>query len=204
VKLIDGNVIIKVVIMVKRKKKSTLDRLYSYDKRNNAYKIEISLDKYEDIYNEWDPTPFKKRDIEEEFIQYVIDSSTDIPMKYNLDLELYLPEKKKDETKEKNAKAAIKSYFNYLLDRNKRTLKTAVARCLRSAFIGIVLLTVYYVSLRDSSNGLARVFIEGISILGWVALWDVGEELLLNIVKTWNKRRNLKRISKAKVEFIYK
>ena len=50
---------------MKRKKKSTLDRLYSYDKKNNAYKIEISLDKYEDIYNEWDPTPFKKRDIED-------------------------------------------------------------------------------------------------------------------------------------------
>ena len=45
--------------------------------------------KYEDIYNEWDPTPFKKRDIEEEFIKYVIDSSTDIPMKYNLDLDLF-------------------------------------------------------------------------------------------------------------------
>lgn len=189
---------------MKKKKKTTLDRLYSYDKKNNAYKIEISLDKYEDIYNEWDPTPFKKRDIEEEFIQYVIDSSIDIPMKYNLDLDLYLPENMKDDKKEKNAKAAIKSYFNYLLDRNKRTLATSVARCLRSAFIGIILLTVYYGSLRDSSNDLARVFIEGISILGWVALWDVGEELLLNIVKTWNKRRNLKRISNAKVEFIYK
>ena len=89
---------------MKRKKKSTLDRLYSYDKRNNAYKIEISLDKYEDIYNEWDPTPFKKRDIEEEFIKYVIDSSVDIPMRYNLDLELYLPESMYDEKKEKNAK----------------------------------------------------------------------------------------------------
>lgn len=189
---------------MKKKKKSTLDRLYSYDKRNNAYKIEISLDKYEDIYNEWDPTPFKKRDIEEEFIQYVIDSSIDIPMKYNLDLDLYLPEKKQDEKKEKNAKAAIKSYFNYLLDRNKRTLTAAIARCLRSAFIGIILLSVYYFSLGESSNEIARVLIEGVSILGWVALWDVGEELLLNIVKTWNKRRNLKRIANAKVEFIYK
>lgn len=189
---------------MKKNKKTTLDRLYSYDKKNNAYKIEISLDKYEDIYNEWDPTPFKKRDIEEEFINYVIDSSTDIPMRYNLDLDLYLPEKMKDEKKEKNAKAAIKSYFNYLLDRNKRTLTTGIARCLRSAFIGVVLLTVYYVSLKGSTNDLARVLIEGVSILGWVALWDVGEELLLNIVKTVNKRRNLKRISKAKVEFVYK
>ncbi len=189
---------------MKKRIKSTLDRLYSYDKKNNAYKIEISLDKYEDIYNEWDPTPFKKRDIEEEFINYVIDSSIDIPMRYNLDLELYLPEKMKDEKKEKNAKAAIRSYFNYLLDRNKRTLLTSIARCMRSAFIGIVLLCVYYFSLPDEANDLARVFVEGVSILGWVALWDVGEVLLLNLITNYNKRRNLKRLSKAKLEFVYK
>lgn len=190
---------------MKRKKKSTLDRLYSYDKRNNAYKIEISLDKYEDIYNEWDPTPFKKRDIEEEFIKYVIDSSLDIPMRYNLDLELYLPENMYDEKKEKNAKAAMKSYFNYLLDRNKRTLTNSIARCLRSTFIGIILLCFYFFSsVDDGSNGLAKVLVEGVSILGWVALWDVGEELLLNLISNYNKRRNLKRISKAKVEFVYK
>lgn len=189
---------------MKRQKRSTLDRLYNYDKRNNAYKIEISLDKYEDIYNEWDPTPFKKRDIEEEFIKYVIDSSVDIPMRYNLDLYLYLPENMKDEKKEKMAKAAMKSYFNYLLDRNKRTLSASIARCLRSAFIGVVLLCVYYLSLVDVMNEIARVLIEGVSILGWVALWDVGEELLLNLITNYNKRRNLKRISEAKVEFVYK
>ena len=193
------------MIFVKRKKKSTLNRLYSYDKRNNAYKIEISLDKYDDIYNEWDPTPFKKRDIEEEFIKYVIDSSLDIPMRYNLDLELYLPESLYDEKKEKNAKAAMKSYFNYLLDRNMRTLTNSIVRCLRSAFIGIILLGFYFFSsVDDGSSGLAKVLVEGISILGWVALWDVGEELLLNLISNYNKRRNLKRISNAKVEFVYK
>ena len=123
------------------------------------------MDKYEDIYNEWDPTPFKKRDIEEEFIKYVIDSSLDIPMRYNLDLDLYLPENMYDEKKEKNAKAAIKSYFNYLLDRNKRTLITSIVRCLRSTFIGVILLGIYYFSLNDMSGDLTRVLVEGISIL---------------------------------------
>ena len=62
----------------------------------------------------------------------------------------------------------------------------------------------YYFSLNDATGDLFRVFVEGISILGWVALWDVGEELLLNLVTNYNKRRNLKRLNRAKVEFIYK
>ena len=80
-----------------KRKKSILDKLYSYDKKNNAYIIEVSLDKYEDIYNEWDPTPFRRRDIEPEFMDYLLDSSYDIPYKYNLDIKLYLPKSKEDE-----------------------------------------------------------------------------------------------------------
>ena len=125
-------------------------------------------------------------------------------MKYNLDLYLYLRESMYDEKKEKNAKAAMKSYFNYLLDRNKRTLTNSIVRCLRSTFIGIILLAFYFFSSVEDPSGLAQVLVEGISILGWVALWDVGEELLLNLISHYNKRRNLKRISNAKVEFIYK
>jgi hypothetical protein len=189
---------------MKKKKRKLLDKLYSYNKNTNAYKIEISLDKYDDIYNEWDPTPFRKRDIEEEFVKYVMDSSTDIPMRYNLELDLYLPENMKDDKKERNAKSALKTYFGYMLDKNKRTLISSIARCARSAFIGVVLLCVYYFSLEGLSDNLSKVFVEGVSILGWVALWDVGEELLLRLINMINKRRNLKRISKAKVEFIYK
>ncbi len=187
-----------------KKKKSVLDRLYNYDKRDNAYKIDIALNNYEDIYNEWDPTPFRKRDIEEDFIDYVVDSSLDIPMKYNIELNLYLPKEIEDSVKEKNVKAAMKSYFSYLLDRNKHVLNTSISRCLRYSFIGVLLLGVYFFSNVESSNEVMQVFMEGISILGWVALWEVGEELLLNIITNYNRRRNLKRISRAKVEFVYK
>ena len=41
-------------------------------------------------------------------------------MRYGIELNLYLPKDKEDSTKERNVKAAIKSYFNYLIDRNKR------------------------------------------------------------------------------------
>ena len=44
----------------------------------------------------------------------------DIPALYGIDVKIRMPQSEK----EKNAKAAMKSYFNYLLDRNKRTLLT--------------------------------------------------------------------------------
>ena len=190
---------------MRKKKKTILDKLYSYDKKNNAYVIEVSLDKYEDIYNEWDPTPFRKRDIEPEFVDYLLDSSYDIPYKYNLDLKLYLPKSKEDEKKERNAKAAIKSYFGYMLERNKRSLLTSVSRCAKSLFIGFLLFLFYYImSTENVGDYISKIIVEGIGILGWVALWDVGEEFLFTLINKYNKRKAIKRLSEAKVEFVYK
>lgn len=187
------------------KKKSTLNKLYTYNKRTNSYEIDIALNKYEEIYNEWDTTPFRRRDIEEEFIDYVVDSSLDIPMRYGIELNLYFPKDKEDSTKERNVKAAIKSYFNYLIDRNKRSLMKSVIRCIRSLVIGLILLGFCYLSSSVSyEEYFGRVFIEGICILGWVALWDVGEQFLFVWISKFNKLRVLKRLANAKVEFIYK
>lgn len=188
-----------------KKKKSILDKLYSYDKKNNAYVIEVSLDKYEDIYNEWDPTPFRKRDIEPEFMDYLLDSSYDIPYKYNLDIKLYLPKSKEDEKKEKNAKAAMKSYFNYMLDRNKKHLLDSVSRCARSLVISLILLGFYVATSSNNELGeLSSVLVEGVGILGWVAMWHVGEEILFKGINKITKRKVIKRLSDAKVEFVYK
>lgn len=190
---------------MRNKKKSILDKLYSYDKKNNAYIIEVSLDKYEDIYNEWDPTPFKRRDIEPEFMDYLLDSSYDIPHKYNLDIKLYLPKSKEDEKKEKNAKAAMKSYFNYMLDRNKKHLFDSISRCVKSLFISLLLLGFYIATSSESDLGeLSSVLIEGVGILGWVAMWNVGEEILFKGINKISKRKIIKRLSDAKVEFVYK
>jgi len=194
-----------MVRIMNGKRKSILDKLYSYDKKNNAYVIEVSLDKYEDIYNEWDPTPFKKRDIEPEFVDYLLDSSYDIPFKYNLDIKLYLPQNKYDERKEKNVKSALKSYFNYMLDRNKKHLFDTIARCARSFVIALILLSFcYIVNSSRRGNDLSSVLVEGVGILGWVAMWNVGEEILFKGINKISKRRAIKRLSDAKVEFVYK
>lgn len=188
-----------------KKKKNLLDKLYAYDKKNNAYVIEVSLDKYEDIYNEWDATPFRRRDIEEEFVDYLMDSSDDIPFKYNIDIKLYISKNKEDEKKERNAKAALKSYFIYLLDRNKRNLLTSLSKCFKSLFIGILLFALYFVLDSESfGDYISKIVVEGIGILGWVALWEVGDEFLFKLINKFNRRKSLKRLSEAKVEFVYK
>lgn len=42
------------------KKDTLFSEVYALDKSINRYMIEIALDQYEDIFNEWDPAPFKR------------------------------------------------------------------------------------------------------------------------------------------------
>jgi hypothetical protein len=39
---------------------SQIQKQYPFDEERNAYLIEVSLDDYDDVYDEWDPAPLKK------------------------------------------------------------------------------------------------------------------------------------------------
>lgn len=61
------------------KKRKYFQKLYKYEKETEHYLIEVSLDDYGDVYDNWDPSPFKQRDIEDEFHDFIFNSSEDIP-----------------------------------------------------------------------------------------------------------------------------
>ena len=101
-------------------KRGFFQKLYKFDKKSKTYLIEVSLDDYDDVFDDWDPSPFKKRDIEDEFSDFILDSSVDIPLTYEITLVLYLPKEKKDEKKESTLISAFHNYYEYAIERHKR------------------------------------------------------------------------------------
>ena len=57
------------------RKKRYFQNLYNFEVESNKYLIKVSLRDYNDIYDDWDPSPFKRRDIEDEFNDFVFNSS---------------------------------------------------------------------------------------------------------------------------------
>ncbi len=53
----------------------TLEKIYERDKATGAYIISVAIDKYTDIFNEWDPAPFRKRDIDQDLRYFLEDCS---------------------------------------------------------------------------------------------------------------------------------
>lgn len=189
------------------RKKKYFQKLYNYNKENNAYLIEVSLDNYEEIYDDWDPSPFKKRDIESEFNDFVVNSSEDIPLEYNIEVVLYLPEIKKDEKKESYLISAYKNYYNYEAERINKQKRALRNKTISHLFFSFALLSLYFLwevfSEDKGSFFMSFPLKEGIMIGGWVFLWEVFTNVFIKRKEIQTEYKKLKRLHETNVKFVY-
>lgn len=185
------------------KKYSHIQKQYPFDEEKKAYLIEVSLDDYDDVYDEWDPAPFKKRFIQKEFDEFIVDSAEDIPLEFNLMIVLYLPEEKKDPAKEIAVDAAYRNYYSYELDKIEKDKAKLKRRDLRYLFIAFAFLTIgYFLQLGWDSIAL-EVIKEGIFIVGWVFLWEFFTNIFITRWELVGEHKAYKRIYVSPIKYIY-
>lgn len=176
---------------------------YKFDEAMNVYLIEVSLDDYDDVYDDWDPAPFKKRFIEEEFDEFIVSSSEDIPIKYNLNIVLYIPEQMKDTNKEKAVQSAYKNYYSY----NIAKIENEWTKLKKKSFLYFVLAVLFlssgYFFQYGMNSVLLEVLKEGIFVGGWVFLWEVFTNEFITRREYQVKHKLYKRLYLSEIRFIY-
>jgi len=180
-------------------------KYYSSDGRTGAYRIEISLDTYTDVFNEWDPAPFKKRDIEPDFEEYIKNCSADIPLEYKIQLFLCLPEKQYDTQKEDIIKEGIKTYFQSKIEMIRKNLQAMNKNTLVYGLTSIVFL-ILAVSLQNFStdNVVLNLVLQGLFIGGWVFLWEALNIFVFLKRDTKYQYEVYERLFLADIKFKYK
>jgi hypothetical protein len=178
--------------------------VYRIDNDQKSYIIDVSLDSYDDVYDEWDPSPFKKRDIEDEFDDFIRDSSSDIPLKYGLVIELYLPSNVNDPKKERILKEAYDNFYRFQYNRAKKLQQEIIQKVMNNLILAIMFLFFGYFSYPQGENIVLLIIKEGIFIGGWVFLWEVFT-LLFGTLKDHNKQiKIISRLINASIRFIYR
>ena len=185
------------------KKYSYIQKQYPFDEEKKAYLIEISLDDYDDVYDEWDPAPFKKRFIQKEFDEFIVDSAEDIPLEFNLIIVLYLPEEKKDPIKEIAVDAAYRNYYSYELDKIEKDNARLKKKNIRYLFMAISFLTIGYFFQLAWNNIALEVIKEGIFIGGWVFLWEFFTNVFITRRELIGEHKAYKRIYQSPIRYIY-
>lgn len=185
------------------RRKRYFQRLYKFNEKSNTYAIDVSLDTYDDVYDDWDASPFKRRDIEDEFNDFVVNSSQDIPFNYDVSIVLFLPEAKRDEQKEITLIAAYRNYYAYALDRLNKRKTILYEKIISYLLLSIFMLGIGYFFFRGARSIITSILHEGIFIGGWVFLWEFFTSIFITLRELQEEYRIVKRLYKAEVVFKY-
>lgn len=187
-----------------KKKKNYLKQIYRMDDETNTFIIEISLENYKEIFNGWDPSPIKRRDLDPDFLHFIEECSSEIPLAYPLELQLHLPKDLYDEEKESLTRVGIKNNFSFIDHFIRKEIEQINKRIVFYIIAAFAFLSVGYVSTeRIIENIITTTLIEGLSIGGWVFLWEAFSLFFFSGQEVRSRQKRNNRFREASINFSY-
>lgn len=178
--------------------------IYHTNKLNNAYLIELNLDKYSDLFNSWDGSALDRKELDPELSQFLERASYELPIKENVELCFYLPEDKKDEKLEADSKATIKNNFRINLFFIDQNLKNNNKKISVYILVGIIFLIVaYFIPENQDLSLLISLLMEGLFVGGWIFLWEAFSIFFFGSRELKNKKKRYFRYLDSDIVFKY-
>jgi hypothetical protein len=181
------------------KKNQIFDDVYKIDQSTNLHMIEVALDQYADIFNEWDPTPFKRRDLDPDLQHYLEECSNEIPFKYPVEICFIIPPGIRNKQLEEESCNGLKNSLiskRYFLSKE---IKNINLRTLMFVAVGFLCLGVAK-ALTVGAN-LQSILLEGLAISGWVFLWEAISLFFFTNRELYHRYQTFKRLQAAPVIF---
>jgi len=147
--------------------------LYHINPNTQAYVVEVSIDDYSEIFNGWDASPLRRKEIEPELMDYLEQAGSEIPIRETIELCFDVRAQRRDPEKELTTKAAIQNNFRVQHLFIKRALRNIYRRFFTYVAVSAVLLTLAYTlpSLLELAL-MHKIVVEGMFIGGWWILWE--------------------------------
>ena len=165
--------------------------------------IEIQVEKISQLFDSLDPSPFSRRDLAARAEDYIVGWARELPSRQPVEIVVHLP------ASEANSLAAGQlgvAFHNYFLDRAEHAgleLKDLLRIGRLSLLIGMAVLAgslLVGVALQKLFEGVfGQYWIEGLIILGWVALWRPMEIFLYEWWPILRERNLYRHLATAEV-----
>ena len=156
--------------------------------------IPIYLKKIDDLYMKHD---YKKLALSDDVCDYIEEIAYIIPLKYEIILEIHCPEISDEE--QTRIKKVIKNNYGMEIDDRDYDIHVANKKSCSLFFIGLLFIILSFAFGTKIPSFIAEL----INIVGWVALWEMCENLMLN-----NSAKRTERIYKlqlydSEVKFVF-
>lgn len=164
----------------------------NYMQRGKAV-IPIKLEKISDLYMKHD---YKQMELSDSICDYIEEIAYMIPINTDIILEIHCPEI--DEEMQNKIRKNIKNNYGMEIDDNEYDLAINNRRAFWFAISGIALLIIYLLI-----ENYGKLFANFLSVIWWVAIWDMVEILILGNQEIKWKRLNNQQLYDSTVRFVF-
>ena len=137
--------------------------------------LELSIRELGQLFNSMDPTPFLNKDLDRDAEAFIENWALSLSPGGRLHITFHLERPFADGDPNSLITEAIHNYFSYKSGLVRAELKRLLTEGRASLFIGLLFLTLCLVAAESmgaaTSGATSRVLREGLTIIGWVALW---------------------------------
>jgi len=155
--------------------------------------IPVKLDKISDLYMKHD---YKQMELSDSICDYIEEIAYMVPINTDIVIEIHCPEI--DEELQTKIKKNIKNNYGMEIDDNEYDLSVNNRRAWWFAIVGMLLLIFNILTEHISS-----IFSNFISVVWWVAIWDMVEILVIGNQEIRWKRLNNQQLYDSTVEFVF-
>lgn len=133
--------------------------------------VNMWLDRYEDIFSDFDPSPYSHRIVSDDFISEAKRICSD-KTGHIKELNLYLPEDLRNEHEEELIKKRLHDLFKIRFDKYVTLFNNVRNKGIMFAILGVIILTIttYLLSLKTFSGVIQFIFIIT-EPAGWFLIW---------------------------------
>ena len=165
--------------------------------------IEIRVNEALQLFDSRDPAPFRDRDLDDDFTDYVVASADELPLRRPLRIQIYVA-KMSGDIRPESIIEAIKSYFEYQIDLKRNQFSKILRMAQLFLLVGLLVLCICLLLSRWvktlESDFFSSALGEGIVIFGWVSMWKPLELILFDWYPIYDRIRLLRKLLNTEVQ----
>ncbi|MES2627018.1 MAG: hypothetical protein V4628_17155 [Pseudomonadota bacterium] len=170
---------------------------------DGVFCIDVAADRAEELFNNFDRNaPFIRRDLDQDLVEYLIESASELSPKPFL-IRFSFSQSHDNETLER-IQRSVTTFFLYMASREQQMLRRMLYRSGVFLLLGLVILLLSLFINRSPANErsvLEHLLAEGVNIAAWVSLWEALATFIVEWFPYSSQIRLFKKLSAARLVF---
>lgn len=144
-------------------------------RRAAPHRIEVFVDRIEQLFNSMDPSPFHERDLDEDAEEFIVSWAQEFARRDPVALLVHVKQLPTYGNAEELVETAVHNYLAHRAKLNRLEFRHLLKEGRTSLIIGLVFLGACLLTneflLRQEPRSLSIIARESLTIAGWVAMW---------------------------------